>query len=134
MHFDSQESFVVQLKGKKRWWLAPNRDVDFPTENYIAVTPFRLHSRRRRISRSRRSCPVMRSRLVLKPGSIHVRSTRDVARDRDDRGVMASRFDDAAADLGRSRRWVVGPALPHEGPLASADGSTKAGCTNTCSG
>ena len=36
MHFDAQESFVVQVRGRKRWWLAPNADVQFPAENYIA--------------------------------------------------------------------------------------------------
>ncbi len=36
MHFDAQESFVVQVRGRKRWWLAPNEGVQFPAENYIA--------------------------------------------------------------------------------------------------
>lgn len=36
MHFDSQESFVVQLKGRKRWTVAHNRDVRHAAENYIA--------------------------------------------------------------------------------------------------
>lgn len=39
MHFDAQESFVVQVRGRKRWWLAPNQDVQFPAENYIAGDP-----------------------------------------------------------------------------------------------
>lgn len=39
MHFDAQESFVVQLKGRKRWTLAHNRDVRYATENYIAGDP-----------------------------------------------------------------------------------------------
>lgn len=39
MHFDAQESFVVQLKGRKRWTVAHNRDVRHAAENYIAGDP-----------------------------------------------------------------------------------------------
>ncbi|MBE0377193.1 JmjC domain-containing protein [Pseudoalteromonas prydzensis] len=30
-HWDSQEIFIVQVKGKKRWHVAPNEDIDWPT-------------------------------------------------------------------------------------------------------
>lgn len=33
MHFDDHEVFVVQLAGRKRWRLAPNRAARFPTRN-----------------------------------------------------------------------------------------------------
>lgn len=70
MHFDSQESFVVQLKGRKRWWLAPNRDVDFPTENYIAgdAVPASLEAQLHRPLATK--LPADALEVVLKPGSI----------------------------------------------------------------
>jgi 50S ribosomal protein L16 3-hydroxylase len=39
MHFDAHEAFVVQLKGRKRWTVASNRDVRHPGENYLAGDP-----------------------------------------------------------------------------------------------
>jgi 50S ribosomal protein L16 3-hydroxylase len=35
MHFDSQEGFIVQVSGRKRWRLAPNRHVQNPHVNYV---------------------------------------------------------------------------------------------------
>lgn len=70
MHFDAQESFVVQLRGRKRWWLAPNRDVDFPTENYIAgdaVSPSLEAQLHRPLAKE---LPKDAVEVVLKPGSI----------------------------------------------------------------
>ena len=70
MHFDSQESFVVQLKGKKRWWLAPNRDVDFPTENYIAGDPVPPSLEAQVHQPLATELPGDAVEVVLKPGSI----------------------------------------------------------------
>lgn len=36
MHFDHNANFVVQLKGQKRWWIAPNEHVSDPLEQYAA--------------------------------------------------------------------------------------------------
>jgi 50S ribosomal protein L16 3-hydroxylase len=37
-HFDDREVFVVHLQGRKRWTLAPNVDVRFPTSNFVLAT------------------------------------------------------------------------------------------------
>ncbi len=36
LHFDANANFVIQIKGVKRWWLAPNTSVDFPTDRYTS--------------------------------------------------------------------------------------------------
>ncbi len=33
-HFDANANFVVQLRGTKRWWVAPNQSVINPTDRY----------------------------------------------------------------------------------------------------
>jgi 50S ribosomal protein L16 3-hydroxylase len=38
LHFDANANFVVQVKGTKRWALAPNTSVDNPTERYTSST------------------------------------------------------------------------------------------------
>ena len=38
LHFDANANFVVQLKGTKCWWLAPNTSVNNPTERYTSCT------------------------------------------------------------------------------------------------
>lgn len=70
MHFDAQESFVVQLKGEKRWWLAPNRDVDFPAENYIAGDPVPPSLEAQLHQPLAAEMPKDAVEVVLKPGSI----------------------------------------------------------------
>ncbi|MNJ96741.1 50S ribosomal protein L16 arginine hydroxylase [compost metagenome] len=34
LHFDANANFVIQIKGSKRWRLAPNESVDCPTERF----------------------------------------------------------------------------------------------------
>ena len=39
-HFDANENFTIQLRGTKRWWIAPNESIAFPPENHIlGATP-----------------------------------------------------------------------------------------------
>jgi 50S ribosomal protein L16 3-hydroxylase len=38
LHFDANANFVIQLKGTKRWRLAPNTSVAYPTERYTSCT------------------------------------------------------------------------------------------------
>jgi 50S ribosomal protein L16 3-hydroxylase len=33
-HFDQNINFVLQLQGNKKWWLAPNLNVENPTQRY----------------------------------------------------------------------------------------------------
>jgi 50S ribosomal protein L16 3-hydroxylase len=38
LHFDANANFVFQLRGTKRWTLAPNTSVENPTERYTSCT------------------------------------------------------------------------------------------------
>ncbi len=38
LHFDANANFVIQLRGTKRWALAKNTSVDYPTERYTSRT------------------------------------------------------------------------------------------------
>lgn len=38
LHFDANANFVTQIKGTKRWMLAPNTSVENPTERYTSGT------------------------------------------------------------------------------------------------
>jgi 50S ribosomal protein L16 3-hydroxylase len=69
-HFDAQESFVVQLRGRKRWWLEVNEDVENPTENYITGDPVppQLEAQAHR-PLSQTFGPRTRE-VVLEPGSV----------------------------------------------------------------
>lgn len=39
MHFDQNANFVLQLHGKKKWWLAPNSSVQNPLSRYTVGMP-----------------------------------------------------------------------------------------------
>ena len=38
-HYDSQDNFIVQVRGEKRWRIAPNTHVRYPTVNYGIGNP-----------------------------------------------------------------------------------------------
>ncbi len=38
-HFDQNINFVLQLHGTKKWWLAPNNNVENPTERFTVGQP-----------------------------------------------------------------------------------------------
>lgn len=67
IHFDGQESLVVQLIGKKEWTIGQNHNVAWPAINHVAVEPVPPEL-----------APIWRGRapsagdttLVLKPGSV----------------------------------------------------------------
>jgi 50S ribosomal protein L16 3-hydroxylase len=68
MHFDQQEVFLVQLVGRKRWRIAPNRQVKSPSQPYfggplpaeLALCTEKFPGR----------MPARCQRVTLKPGSI----------------------------------------------------------------
>jgi ribosomal protein L16 Arg81 hydroxylase len=68
MHFDSSESFVVQLKGRKEWRIARNTQVPFPPVNYLerGVVPDELAPWMKRPVKA----PTKVRKIVLKPGSV----------------------------------------------------------------
>lgn len=68
MHFDSTESFVVQLSGTKEWSIAPNTQVPFPPVNYLegGAVPDELAPWMKRPMKA----PKRVRKVVLKPGSV----------------------------------------------------------------
>jgi 50S ribosomal protein L16 3-hydroxylase len=38
-HYDANVNLVLQLRGAKRWWIAPNRHVRYPTERWAVNMP-----------------------------------------------------------------------------------------------
>jgi 50S ribosomal protein L16 3-hydroxylase len=42
-HCDGHTTFVIQLRGRKRWWLAPNNNFSNPTALYIPSGVYPLH-------------------------------------------------------------------------------------------
>ena len=68
MHFDATESFVVQLRGRKEWRIAPNPQLPFPPVNYLEGAP--LPDELVPLVRGRMKAPRKVRRVVLKPGSV----------------------------------------------------------------
>ena len=68
MHFDSTESFVVQLSGRKEWRIAPNTKVPFPPVNYLerGAVPEALAPWMKRPMKA----PTKVRKIVLEPGSV----------------------------------------------------------------
>lgn len=70
LHFDGQESFVVQLAGKKEWTIAANRNVDFPSLNHVAAEPLGSELRSMWRGRAPKKMPPDARKVVLSPGSV----------------------------------------------------------------
>jgi len=70
LHFDSQESFVVQLLGRKRWTFAPNEDLAFPPGNYVAGTPPSAELKQLRPRGFITRMPKHAVTVTLSPGSV----------------------------------------------------------------
>jgi 50S ribosomal protein L16 3-hydroxylase len=70
MHFDRNENFTIQLRGRKRWRIARNNAVIWPTQNGIATeaVPTELAAQMRRALP--RTMPRDAEEYVLKPGSV----------------------------------------------------------------
>jgi 50S ribosomal protein L16 3-hydroxylase len=68
MHFDHQEVFIVQIRGSRRWRIAPNQQVVSPTQPYIAgQLPAEL---RRCADTFPDRMPARCQTVTLKPGSV----------------------------------------------------------------
>jgi 50S ribosomal protein L16 3-hydroxylase len=68
MHFDSTESFVVQLRGRKAWTFARNEHVTWAPVNYLEGEP--VPPELQGLVRKPMRAPKKRTRVVLKPGSV----------------------------------------------------------------
>lgn len=69
-HFDQNVNFVVQIHGTKKWWLAPNRHVENPTQRHTMglqidpeLTPYSSLP-------MPTAMPADSLQVVLKPGSV----------------------------------------------------------------
>jgi hypothetical protein len=69
-HFDSQDLFVVQLVGEKRWRIAPNEDVRYPTRNHIAGMPLHPDLELQAPRGMARKLPDGARTIDLHPGSV----------------------------------------------------------------
>jgi 50S ribosomal protein L16 3-hydroxylase len=69
-HFDAQETFVVQLRGRKRWSIARNRHVDGPMENHVMGRPPRPSITRVASGELPAAMPEDAETLELGPGSL----------------------------------------------------------------
>ncbi len=70
MHFDSNENFTIQLRGRKCWRTARNRHVAWPTQNGVIgaeTTPEMAQQLRRPFPRA---MPASTETFVLKPGAM----------------------------------------------------------------
>jgi hypothetical protein len=69
MHFDEQDNFFLQLKGRKEWLVSPNTTVEFPTASFFGGSPSpELRAQCR--GPIHRLMPDGASRIVLEPGSV----------------------------------------------------------------
>lgn len=68
MHFDSTESFVVQLRGRKAWTFARNDELAWAPVNYLEGEP--LPDGLVGLARGPVRAPKKRTRVVLEPGSV----------------------------------------------------------------
>lgn len=69
MHFDSEQNFNIQLRGRKTWRLLENRAVSDPLQSFVAgqEPPFELASYA--AARFPKRLPASAARLTLRPGS-----------------------------------------------------------------
>lgn len=70
MHFDGQESFVVQLAGRKEWTIAANHNVAFPTLNHVAADPVPAELQPSWLGVAPSAIPADAQRVVLEAGSV----------------------------------------------------------------
>ena len=69
-HFDQNVNFVLQLRGTKTWWLAPNGDVENPTQRHAQGQPLDPELASYVRSEEPLAMPEERSEVVLEPGSM----------------------------------------------------------------
>ncbi len=68
MHFDQQEVFLLQLKGKKRWRIAPNKNIKYPTQGYFG---HEIGDELAGVCKSfPKRLPKNADEFILKPGSV----------------------------------------------------------------
>lgn len=71
MHFDNQEVFLLQIKGRKEWKIAPNHNIKFPTQSYFNKTNLKLPDELSLIcSKLPSRMPRETETVILKPGSV----------------------------------------------------------------
>jgi hypothetical protein len=69
-HFDSDESFMVQLRGSKRWRVAPNQSIRYPSANYIMGTEPTLEMKTEGTGDVPDTMPAEHEVVTLRPGSV----------------------------------------------------------------
>ena len=69
-HFDQNINFVLQLYGTKKWWIAPNQHVHYPTQRHTAGLPLDPELQPYSRSPMPKSMPSGSRQILLKPGSL----------------------------------------------------------------
>ena len=69
-HFDQNINFVLQLQGTKTWWLAPNDNVENPSQRHTMGMPLDRELKSYLQDKIPESMPVNAARIVLTPGSM----------------------------------------------------------------
>ena len=69
-HFDQNINFVLQLRGTKKWWLAPNQHFENPTQRHTMGLPLDPELASYSRSPMPKRMPANSRKIVLKPGSL----------------------------------------------------------------
>lgn len=69
-HFDQNINFVLQIRGTKTWWLAPNETFENPTERFTIGQPLDPELASYAMAEPPTSMPEPQEKIVLKPGSM----------------------------------------------------------------
>lgn len=69
-HFDQNINFVVQLYGTKKWWLAPNENVENPTERFTIGQELDPELASYSALPMPSEMPANAQEIILKPGSV----------------------------------------------------------------
>ncbi len=69
-HFDQNINFVLQIYGSKKWWIAPNENVQNPTQRYTIGLPLDGELASYSQTPMPERMPTNASEIVLEPGSM----------------------------------------------------------------
>ncbi len=69
-HFDQNINFVLQLKGVKKWWIAPNEHVENPTQRFTMGQEIDPELASYASSQMPQKMPDVHQEIILNPGSM----------------------------------------------------------------
>jgi len=69
-HFDQNMNFIIQMHGTKKWWVAPNKNVENPLTRYTVGHPIDLELEAYSVNPMPKIMPHDATEFTLKPGSM----------------------------------------------------------------